>query len=182
MKNTSAKLSKPLCKKILAVRAVAFDVDGVLTDGRIILYGTTGEAKSFDSQDGQAMRMAGQEGGLILALITGRNSVVVARRARELGIVHLFQGAKDKRIAYESFKAACGLEDAAIAYMGDDIVDLPLLRQVGLALAPANAVPEVKAAADYVTHAAAGRGAAREAIELILKIQGKWEALIESYR
>jgi len=175
------EISKVLREKMLAVHALIFDVDGVLTDGRIVLIGTDGEAKSFDVQDGHGIRMAGREGGLTLGILTARTSVVVARRARELGITHVFQGARDKVFAYEQFKEKTRLEDAVIAYMGDDVVDLPVMRRVGLALAPANAVEEVKAVADCVTQAPGGRGAAREAIELILKAQGKWDELVQRY-
>ena len=179
MKEAAREISGVVREKILAIRGLIFDVDGVLTDGRIVLWGTNGEAKGFDVQDGHGIRMAGREGALVMAMITARRSVVVERQARELRISHVYQGARDKETAYERFKAKTGLKDGAIAYMGDDVVDLPLLRRVGLALAPANAVSEVKSTVDYVTAASGGRGAAREAIELILKLQGRWEPLLE---
>ncbi|MBI5167020.1 MAG: HAD hydrolase family protein [candidate division NC10 bacterium] len=156
------------------------DVDGVLTDG-CLLYGSGGtELKAFHVQDGFGLRAA-QRMGLIPAIITGRDSDVVSRRAQELGIVEVHQGAIDKVRVYCDLLARHGLQDEMVAFMGDDLVDLPILGRVGLSLAPASAHPEVKARVDYVSQKGGGQGAVREVVELILKAQGRWEAIIERY-
>jgi 3-deoxy-D-manno-octulosonate 8-phosphate phosphatase (KDO 8-P phosphatase) len=164
-----------------AVRLVILDVDGVLTDGRI-LYGTGGiEVKAFDVRDGHGVKLA-HRAGLRTAIITGRTSDIVARRAEELGIADVIQGSRDKLAAYRELAARLGLADAHIACLGDDVTDLPLLARAGLAVAVAGAVAEARAAAHYVTRRAGGRGAVREALELVLKAQGLWDGLLARYR
>ncbi len=167
--------------RIEAIRVLLLDVDGVLTDGRIVLHGVRGEAKSFDVRDGQGIRLAMEFGGMRVGLLTARRSMIVERRARELGIKDVIQGAKDKKTAFESCCREQGWEAKQVAFMGDDLIDLPVLKRAGLALAPADAVEEVRQRADYVTAREGGRGAVREAIELILKIQGKWESILRGY-
>jgi 3-deoxy-D-manno-octulosonate 8-phosphate phosphatase (KDO 8-P phosphatase) len=162
-----------------SVRMIMMDVDGVLTDGRI-LYSTDGaEIESFFVRDGLGLRAA-QRAGLVTAILTGRASGAVARRAKELGIPEIHMGIENKMEAYETVLRRHGLTDEAVAYLGDDVNDLPLLARVGLSVAPADAADEVKARVAYVTARAGGRGAVREAIELILKAQGRWERAMEA--
>jgi len=163
-----------------AVRMIAFDVDGVLTDGSLI-YGDDGqEYKAFNSRDGHGIKML-RASGVETAIITGRSSQVVLLRARNLGIAHLFQGADDKLGAFEKLLASMNLAPEQIAYMGDDLVDLPVLRRCGLAISVPDAPDAVKARCHYVTRTGAGHGAAREACELILRAQGTWAAQLALY-
>jgi len=164
------------------IRLLLMDCDGVLTDGSVI-YTAEGEqareqTKVFHIHDGQGLRLA-KQAGLQLGLISGRNSVAVAMRARELGFADVFQGIEDKLAVYETFGQQYG--DAAIAYIGDDLPDLPLLRRAGLAIAVADAVSDAQQHAHYITQRPGGRGAVREAIELILKAQQKWHELIQPF-
>jgi 3-deoxy-D-manno-octulosonate 8-phosphate phosphatase (KDO 8-P phosphatase) len=152
-------------------------VDGVLTDGKICILslpdGATEEMKMFNAHDGAGVKLAGLM-GLRTGLITGRNCAATARRAHESGMEFVFQGRPKKLAAYEEILRAAGVADDVVAYIGDDLPDLPLMRRAGLAVAVANAVPEVKQAAHYVTRLAGGQGAVREVIELILKAQHRW--------
>ncbi len=162
------------------VRMIVFDIDGVLTDGSLF-YGDDGqEYKAFNSRDGHGIKML-RATGVEAGIITGRTSQVVLHRARNLGISRIFQGAHDKLDAYENLLLEMGLAPEQIAYMGDDIVDLPVLRRCGLAITVPNAPPEVKARCHLVTQAAAGHGAAREICELIMRAQGSWEAQLALY-
>lgn len=155
------------------VRLIVMDVDGVMTSGQII-YGSGGlELLTFDVKDGFAI-VAAHRMGLLTALITGRTSEALARRAKELGISEVYQGCVDKLKAYKGVLARYGLSDEAVTYIGDDLPDLPVLARAGLKVAVANASEEVKAKADYVTINEGGRGAVREVIELILHAQGLW--------
>ncbi|HEX9767583.1 MAG TPA: HAD family hydrolase [Kiloniellales bacterium] len=168
-----------LTEKAKQTRMIMMDVDGVLTDGRI-LYSSDGvEIEAFHIRDGVGLRAA-HRAGLLIALLTGRVSPAVARRAKELGISEIHQGIPDKVETYESLLRRYGLSDEAVAYVGDDLNDLPLLARAGLSAAPADAADEVKARVAYVTARGGGRGAVREVIELILKAQGKWEGVIEN--
>lgn len=162
------------------VKLIIFDVDGVLTDGRII-FGQEGEAlKAFHCQDGMGISLA-HKAGLKTAIITGRESQIVCRRAAELKIGDIHQGAADKMTALRQLMAKHGLGLEQLAYVGDDINDLPVMLQVGLPCAVANAVPEVKAAARYVSSRCGGDGAVRDIIECILKSQHAWDKLIAEY-
>lgn len=152
------------------VRLAVFDVDGVLTDGGLYYADSGGEIKRFDVRDGHGLRML-QESGVALAIITSRTSRCVAERARNLGIDLLYQGAQDKRAAFDELIAKCGLEARACAYMGDDFVDLPVMDRCGLAITVADAPAPVRRRAHFVTRSAGGRGAVREACELILYAQ-----------
>jgi 3-deoxy-D-manno-octulosonate 8-phosphate phosphatase (KDO 8-P phosphatase) len=167
--------------KLKRVRLLILDVDGVLTDGSIILDDRGVETKFFHTQDGSGIKYL-LRSGLSCALITGRKSAAVRARAEELGIEDYYQDAKDKLVPYEKILQKFGLRDEEVACMGDDLADLPLLRRAGLSVAVADAVEEVKEAADYITKRAGGRGAVREVIELILKAQGKWEKILQRYR
>ena len=171
---------RPLAERIRAVKLVIFDVDGVLTDGRIVLNDDGVESKFFDVRDGSGIKWLVRV-GLDVAFLTGRQSHVVELRAAELGVTRIHQGAKVKIDVYERLLNEAGLQDEAVAYAGDDLIDLPIMRRVGLALAPADARPEVKAAAHYVCREGGGRGAVREIVELILKGQGFWEQVTAPY-
>ncbi|MHA6824287.1 KdsC family phosphatase [Ralstonia pseudosolanacearum] len=159
------------------VRLMIFDVDGVLTDGRL-LVGPQGEiSKAFDTLDGHGIKLLAQA-GITPAIITGRESEIVAWRAGELGIEHLYQGVADKREAFVHLLAATALQPADAGYMGDDWPDLPVMAQVGFAACPAQAHAEVRSRCHYVTRATGGRGAAREVADLILKAQGAYDDLL----
>src|SRR3984885_11521443 len=176
-KLTAKKPSPALLVRAKRIRVLLMDVDGVLTDGRIWLLsrsdGTASEIKGFSPCDGAGLKLA-RAAGLRTGLITGRESSAVAQRARECEIEFVYQGQATKLIAYEEILRATGAGDAEIAYIGDDLPDVPLLQRVGLAIAVANAAIEVKRAAHYVTERSGGQGAVREAIEMIIKAQGKW--------
>ncbi len=171
-KQPSAVSSGKLTTKLKKIKAVLLDVDGVLTDGAII-YGADGiELKIFDSQDGFGIVNAIKQ-GIRVGIITARKSGVVERRAADLGIVDLYQGSIDKLTPYEKVKKTYLLGDAEVAYIGDDLLDLPLLQRVGFSAAPANAVRDVKMKVDYVAKASGGHGAVREVMDVILKAQKK---------
>lgn len=155
------------------VRLLLLDVDGVLTDGSVVLLGDGQELKSFHVRDGTAIVIARRE-GIDVGLLSGRSSEVTKRRAAELGIDIIVQGETDKGTAFDGILARSGLEAEQVAFMGDDLLDLPVLRRVGLATAPADAVREVLEAADWVSTRAGGRGAVRELVELLLDARGRW--------
>ncbi|HEY3379043.1 MAG TPA: HAD hydrolase family protein [Armatimonadota bacterium] len=164
---------------VQGIKLLVSDVDGVLTDGTII-YGNGGtELKGFNIKDGLAMKLAGWN-DLPVVWLTGRCSEAVARRAAELDVA-VFQGAQNKDVGLRALAQERGLALAEIAYIGDDLNDIPALRLAGLPLAVADAAPEVKALAGYVTHAVGGQGAIREVIEYILGAQGRWERAVETY-
>jgi 3-deoxy-D-manno-octulosonate 8-phosphate phosphatase (KDO 8-P phosphatase) len=162
------------------IRLVIFDVDGVLTDGRITITGNGLESKSFHVRDGLGLRLL-RQAGIKVAFLTGRTSDAVAWRAAELEVDIIYQGVKDKTAPFDEMVIREGLSDDQVAVAGDDLVDLPLMRRAGLALAPADAVDEVRAAADYVCRQAGGRGAVREMVEFILKSQGRWDLVTADY-
>ncbi|MEE9515728.1 MAG: HAD-IIIA family hydrolase [Candidatus Adiutricales bacterium] len=162
------------------IKMVLFDVDGVLTDGRIVIDDNGMESKFFDVRDGTGIKWL-VRANYKVAFLTGRSSRVVEHRARELGVDKIYQGLKVKIEAYEELLAEFGLSDREAAYIGDDLIDLPILRRVGLAMAPADARPEVKSAVHYVCRHPSGRGAAREISELIIRNQGRWEEITAVY-
>ncbi|QGU33401.1 3-deoxy-manno-octulosonate-8-phosphatase KdsC [Thermochromatium tepidum] len=162
------------------IRLVIFDVDGVLTDGSLYLGDDGQEYKAFNARDGHGMVLL-QESGVHLAVITGRTSNVVRMRMESLGVSDIFQGYRHKLPAYEQIKQRHGLSDDQIAYVGDDVIDLPVMRRVGLAIAVADADPRVRELAHWRTTAPGGRGAAREVCELILDAQGRLAPLLASY-
>lgn len=166
--------------RLQQVRILVMDVDGVLTDGSIVLDHQGREIKRFNARDGHGLKLLGQA-GIQTAIITSRSSEAVAQRAHELGLNHVYQGSHDKRLAYAELKLATGLDDAQVAYMGDDILDLPVMAQVGLAAAPGDAHAEVLERAHYVAAEGGGRGAVRALAELILKTQGHWEGIMAGY-
>ena len=161
------------------------DVDGTMTSGGVTLLSQTEEValeiKTFDAHDGQGLTLA-HTAGLITGCITGRESSALLRRAREMKMDFVYMKQPLKIPAYEEILQKTGVPESAIAYVGDDLPDLPVLRRVGLAVAVGDAVPEVKRVAHYTTKALAGHGAIRETVELILKSKGIWEAMIDKAR
>jgi 3-deoxy-D-manno-octulosonate 8-phosphate phosphatase (KDO 8-P phosphatase) len=162
------------------IQLLALDVDGVLTDGKLTINADGSETKSFNSLDGHGIRMW-QRAGLKVALISGRESVPTQLRAEQLGIEYVFQDCHFKLPVMEKLLEQIDLPPEKVAYVGDDLPDLPVMRYVGFAVAVANAVDEVKQCADYVTTRPGGGGAVREVIEHILKGTGKWRKLMERY-
>ena len=169
-----------LLERARKTRLLIMDVDGVLTDGRIIQDGHGHELKVFDVKDGHGIVMA-HRAMLRTALISGRESETITRRAEELGIELVFQKIWNKLEVYEKILVDTEVTHDEVAYIGDDLIDIPLLRRVGLAVAVADAVDEVKAAAHLITQRPGGQGAVREVIELILRAQDHWDSLIERY-
>lgn len=159
------------------VKLVILDVDGVMTDGRIVIDDNGVEQRNFDIKDGLGV-VALQMCGVDVAIITSKKSGSVRHRAEELKIRRFHEGIRKKTEPYEQMIAEMGIGDAQVAYVGDDLVDLSLMKRVGFPVAVADAVPEVRAAAAYVTNARGGHGAVREAAEAILKAQGKWDAIL----
>ena len=162
------------------IKLVAFDVDGVMTDGGLHYTDDGHELKTFNVQDGLGLKLL-QRAGLELAIVTGRNSGVVAARATDLGIAHVFQGVGDKRATVAALLARLGLHWQDCAFMGDDLIDLAVMAECGLAIAPANARPLVCERAHAVTSASGGHGAVREAAEFILAAQGRLASLLAAY-
>jgi 3-deoxy-D-manno-octulosonate 8-phosphate phosphatase (KDO 8-P phosphatase) len=172
---------KTLHERCAAIDLLVLDVDGVLSDGGIIYTADGGELKQFHVRDGSGLKFW-QLAGNRAAFLTGRTSAIVARRAQELDIEFVVQDAADKLAAYRGLLATAGAVPGQVCYIGDDLPDLPPLRHCGLAVAVADACPEVRAEAHYVTQAPGGRGAVREAVELILRGQGRWQPLVERLR
>lgn len=176
----SLRVHETLRERIRPVRMMIFDVDGVLTDGRIIYHDNGSETKVFDVQDGHGIKLL-QRAGIEVALMTGRYCRAVEHRASDLGIRKVYQNTKVKMEAYEKILAETGLQDEQMGYAGDDLIDIPVMRRVGFAVAVPNAVSHVFPYAHYVTGASGGRGACREICELILQVQGHWESITERY-
>ncbi|HOV87686.1 MAG TPA: HAD-IIIA family hydrolase [Syntrophobacteraceae bacterium] len=171
---------EPIRARILPLRMMIFDVDGVLTDGRIIYLDDGRELKAFDVQDGHGIKLL-QRAGIEVALISGRFSGAVEHRARGLGITRVYQDAKVKLEVYERLLSETDLRDEEVGFMGDDLIDIPVMRRVGFSVAVAGAVSHVFPYAHYVTKAAGGRGACREVCELILQVQNRWESVTQRY-
>jgi 3-deoxy-D-manno-octulosonate 8-phosphate phosphatase (KDO 8-P phosphatase) len=181
IRNPKSEIPASLLRRARDIRLLVLDVDGVLTDGRLV-YESSGEAQmAFHVHDGQGMKLA-LDCGIGLAIVTGRRSAMVALRAKELGVADLHQGAEDKLEVWEALLARRRLRPSQAACMGDDLGDLPMLRRAGLAISVPGAVPEVRAAAHYVTRRSGGQGAVREAVDLLLKAQGHWKRILEDYR
>jgi 3-deoxy-D-manno-octulosonate 8-phosphate phosphatase (KDO 8-P phosphatase) len=170
----------PLSDKSLPIRLLLFDVDGVLTDGVVMVHSDGSESKGFHIRDGAAMVWA-QRAGLTVGLLSARTSGATTHRAAQLGIRLVVQGVTNKLDAYERIVRDAGLTDEAVAYMGDDLLDLPVLARAGLSAAPADGAPEVRAHVDWVSAHGGGRGAVRELIELVLRAQERWDAVIREY-
>jgi 3-deoxy-D-manno-octulosonate 8-phosphate phosphatase (KDO 8-P phosphatase) len=181
MMGLEAQLGSALADKIRKVKVLILDVDGVLTDGRIVISDDGQETKCFNVRDGHGLKMI-RRAGVEIMFLTGRKSRVVEHRARELGVERVYQGALDKRAVFDEILASTGLAPGQVAYMGDDIVDLPVLRRAGFSVTVRDAHEDVLKAVDLVTQNPGGRGAVREVCEIILKVQGHWETLMERYR
>src|ERR1700693_16299 len=175
------KFPAKVLRRAKPIRVLLMDVDGTLTPGYVCLQtfpdNSVAEMKMFHAHDGAGVKLAGIM-GIRTGLITGRDSPATARRAREMGMEFVIQGQPKKVEAYKAILTRAGVTDDEVAYVGDDLPDLPLLRRAGLAVAVANSVFEVKKAAHYVTVARGGEGAVREVVELILKAKGKWKQAI----
>jgi 3-deoxy-D-manno-octulosonate 8-phosphate phosphatase (KDO 8-P phosphatase) len=156
------------------------DCDGVLTDGRLWLLEGGDEHKTFDTRDGLGIHLL-HRAGLKSGIISGRRSSSVERRANQLAIEFVRQGDPDKIAAFDEVLGLAGVDESEVAFVGDDLNDIPLMQRAELAIAVADAVAETRSVAHYVTQAAGGRGAVREVIELILKAQGHWSDLVEGY-
>jgi 3-deoxy-D-manno-octulosonate 8-phosphate phosphatase (KDO 8-P phosphatase) len=167
-------------RRAASVKLLLMDCDGVLTDGRITLAEGGDERKSFHTRDGHGLVLL-HRAGLRSGIISGRTSRLVAMRAADLGVAFVRQGALDKLEAFEGLLAEAGVEASEVAFVGDDVVDIPLMRRSVLAVAVADATEETRAAAHYVTRLPGGFGAVREVCELILKAQGLWDELMKRY-
>ena len=169
-----------LMQKAADIRLVIFDVDGVLTDGSLFLGDDGQEYKAFNSRDGHGMKML-RGSGVEIGIITGRSSEVVRLRMESLGIQHLYQGREEKLPAFEALIGQLGLAPEQVAYCGDDVVDLPVMTRVGLAVAVQDAHALVKQHAHWITPQGGGRGAARDLCELIMQAQGTLEGALQKY-
>lgn len=180
-----AKIPAALKRRASQIRVLLMDVDGTMTDGGVTLLsqpdGTALEIKTFDAHDGQGLTLA-HTAGLRTGCITGRESSALLRRATEMKMDFIYMKQAVKMPAYEDILKKANATDPEVAFVGDDLPDLPLLRRAGLAIAVGNAVPEVKSIAHYTTKAVAGHGAIREAVELILHSKGIWEEMIDKAR
>jgi 3-deoxy-D-manno-octulosonate 8-phosphate phosphatase (KDO 8-P phosphatase) len=175
-----ARATRAALDRARQVRLMIFDVDGVLTDGRL-WYGPAGESlKAFHSLDGHGVKMLAAS-GVPAAILSGRSSEAVSRRAAELDIEHVLQGIEDKRAAFDALTARLGLKPSAAGYMGDDLVDLPVLVRCGFACAPHEAPETVRRHAHYVSAAPAGSGAVREVCELVMRAQDTLERALAAY-
>ena len=177
---TPVSIPAALLARAQKIRLIAFDVDGVMTDGTLFLADDGQEFKGFNSLDGHGLKML-RGSGVQLAIITGRRSRVVEHRAKNLGIEIVHQGAHDKLIVYEALCRELKLDCDATAYMGDDVVDLPVMRRAGLAITVPAAPELVKAHSHYTTTREAGHGAVREACEFLMRAQGTLDAALAPY-
>ena len=166
--------------RVEKIRAVILDVDGVLTDGRFGYAGDGGEVKFFHARDGHGIKLL-RRAGLLVGILSGRGSAANRRRAVELGMHFVYEDEKNKRAAFERILAEQNLRAVECLYVGDDLVDVPVLRRAGIGVAVADAVPEARAAADWCTRAPGGAGAVREVAEWLLRKQGKWAEVTERY-
>lgn len=185
MLRTGRKISASVRKRAKQIKVLLMDVDGTITTGAVTLLsqadGTALEIKTFDAHDGQGLALA-RTAGIRTGVITGRESAALRRRARELDIEFVYEKQPTKTGAYEEILKKTGVAESEVAFLGDDLPDLPVMQRVGLAVAVGDAALEVKLAAHFVTKAIGGKGAARELVELILKSKGIWEAMIEKAR
>jgi 3-deoxy-D-manno-octulosonate 8-phosphate phosphatase (KDO 8-P phosphatase) len=179
------KITEKLAKKAKQILVLLMDVDGTLTDGSVTLAsqqdGHALEVKTFDAHDGQGLTLA-VTAGLRTGVITGRGSAALRRRCKELDVEFVYEKQGHKIAAYEDILRKTGAKESEVAFLGDDLPDLMIMRRVGLAVAVGNAAPEVKRVAHYKTKALGGKGAARELVELILKSKGIWEEMIDKAR
>lgn len=177
-------MTDDLTSRLSRIRLLLMDVDGVLTNGKLyqvpIPDGTMVETKGFDSTDGLGLMWLAQS-GIQTGVISGRNSPAVVQRAQQVKLTYVYQGHLEKIPILDEITAKSGIARDEIAYVGDDLTDVVVMRRVGAAIAVANARPEVKSAAHYVTHAPGGAGAIREVAEKILQAQGRWTAILKKY-
>jgi 3-deoxy-D-manno-octulosonate 8-phosphate phosphatase (KDO 8-P phosphatase) len=173
-------VTKSVASRARRIALLVVDVDGVLTDGRMTLSDQGGELKSFHTRDGIGFDLA-RRAGLELAMVTGETSPIAKARGAKLGVAEVVLGARRKGEVVEQLLAERGLSPAALAFVGDDLLDIPALERAGLAIAVADAAPEVKAAAHLVTRARGGQGAVRECVEVILKSQGRWRGVVDAF-
>jgi 3-deoxy-D-manno-octulosonate 8-phosphate phosphatase (KDO 8-P phosphatase) len=173
-------VAMPIADRARRIRLLLLDVDGVLTDGKILVHHDGSESKQFDIRDGTGIVLA-QKAGIRVGLLSARQSAATVERAAQLRITLVRQGALDKRTTYEEIRLELGLDDAEIAFMGDDLLDLPVLGRVGLAAAPADAVEIVRSCVHWVSVRRGGDGAVRELTELLLTAQGKWDDLVAEW-
>jgi len=166
--------------KASRIRLLLFDVDGVLTTGEVVMHADGSESKGFHIRDGAGIVWA-QRAGLTVGLLSARSSGATAHRAAQLAIRIVEQGVRSKLVAYEQIVRDAKVEDAEVAYMGDDLLDLQVLGRVGLSAAPADAAPEVRERVDWVSSCGGGRGAAREPLELILRAQQRWDDVLRQH-
>jgi len=167
-------------QRLKAIKLVIFDVDGVLTDGKLYYDNHGNEFKAFHARDGHGMKVL-QQAGIPIAIITARQSALVSKRMQDLGIEHVFQGNRDKLSVFQSLLPLLMVQPENIAYVGDDLLDLPVMRRCGLAIAVADAHEQVQAHAHHITQRSGGQGAAREVCDLILNAQGKMEQALQPY-
>jgi len=167
-------------RRAARIKLLLMDCDGVLTDGRIWLLDGDDEQKSFNARDGLGLKLL-HKAGLQSGIISGRASKAVELRARGLGMEFLYQGCDDKIKAFEEILAKAALIESQVAYLGDDLTDIPLIKRVGFGVAVGDAAPETRSVAHYVTKAVGGSGAIREVVESILKSQGRWSDLVSHY-
>jgi 3-deoxy-D-manno-octulosonate 8-phosphate phosphatase (KDO 8-P phosphatase) len=169
-----------MIERLKNIKLLILDVDGVMTDGRIIFDSNGVESKFFNVKDGHGIKMV-QRAGIEVAILSGRESVVVANRARELGIDLVYQKALDKLAPYLEILDKTGLNDAQAAFIGDDVIDVPVMRRAGFAAAPADAVEDILPYVHFVARNRGGWGAVREVCDLLLKSQGAWETITDKY-
>lgn len=174
-------MNPSLIEKAKSIQLMIFDVDGILTNGGITYTESGEEIKTFHVRDGFGIQML-QESGILTAIITGRASPIVKRRAEELNIPYVYQNQADKQQAFEALKAELGLSDKNMGYMGDDFIDIPLLKRAGIGITVPEAPSRVLEAADWITQLSGGLGAVREVCESLLQAQGKWEPLCQKYK
>ena len=184
-KKIAARTPSEVAKRAKQITVFLMDVDGTITNGGVTLLslpdGSAQEIKTFDAHDGQGLSLA-HTAGIRTGVITGRGSAALQRRAKELKIEFVYEHQPQKIAAYEEILKKTGASESMVAYLGDDLPDITIMRRVGLAVAVGDAAPEVKRVAHHVTHAIGGKGAAREVVELILKSKGIWEEMIDKAR
>jgi len=173
-------MNKNLKEKLKKIKMLILDVDGVMTDGRIIMDDEGRQLKNFDVRDGHGLKII-QRYGIKVVILTGRKSEVVNHRAHDLEIKEIYQGALNKKEVFQKILIKHKLAASAVAFVGDDIIDIPVLRQVGFSAAVADAVDVVKKSVHYITKHKGGRGAVREICEMILQSQGKWQEIAGKY-
>ncbi len=169
-----------LTQKLRDIRLLVCDVDGVLSDGKVFYSANGDEIKNFNIKDGLGIKLL-QKLGIEVAIITGRDSPMVARRAQELGVSKLYQGKRNKIASFEELLSELALSDAQVAYAGDDLPDLPLLKRCGIAIAPADAAPQIRQIADIVTQQKGGEGCVREFVDLLIDSRDAWSTVLADF-